>query len=178
MPEISSDLQRRLKRIRLLLLDVDGVLTSGAIIHTDDGQEVKSFHSHDGLGLNLLMNAGIRVGIITARRTQALIHRCNNLGIDLIYDGVEDKAAALKEISDNLGLDTSEISFAGDDLLDLPVLKRVGLAVAVANARLEVKEAAHMVTSARGGDGAVRELCEAILKAKGLWHDVVERYLK
>lgn len=178
MPEFDTDVQERLKRIRLLLLDVDGVLTNGAIIYNDDGQEVKSFHARDGLGLRMLMNAGIQIGIITGRRAPALIHRCNNLGIDLIFDNVEDKSAALTAITEKLGMDAAEIAFIGDDLPDLPILKRVGLSAAVADACREVKASAHIVTLTQGGRGAVRELSEAILKAKGLWHDIVAHYCK
>jgi 3-deoxy-D-manno-octulosonate 8-phosphate phosphatase (KDO 8-P phosphatase) len=177
LPKITADIQARLEQVQLLLLDVDGVLTDGGIIYNAAGEEIKRFHVKDGLGIRLLMETGIRVGIITGRRSPALTHRLNNLGIELVLDGIHDKAAALTDITARVGVDNRHISFLGDDLPDLPVMKRVGLAVAVADACYEVKESAHMITAAGGGKGAVRELCEAVLKAKGLWEGILERFL-
>lgn len=177
MQEITIDNQARLSQIQLLLLDVDGVLTDGGIIYDAAGGEIKRFCVKDGLGIRLLMAAGLRVGIITGRRSPALTHRLNNLGIDLVFDGTLDKAAALKSIIEQLGLEPPQISFVGDDLPDLPIMKRVGLAVAVSDAAVEVKQAAHFITTARGGDGAVREVCELILKARGLWEGILDRFL-
>jgi 3-deoxy-D-manno-octulosonate 8-phosphate phosphatase (KDO 8-P phosphatase) len=172
----ARDLQDLLKQIRLLLLDVDGVLTDGAIIYTDTGQEIKGFHSRDGLGIKLAMEAGLRVGIVTGRRGPALMHRCRNLGIDLIFDGIEDKAAALEHISAQVDIPKGQIAFVGDDLPDLPIMRRVAVAVAVADACPEVREAAHMVTSAPGGAGAVREVCQALLQARGVWEAILKRF--
>jgi 3-deoxy-D-manno-octulosonate 8-phosphate phosphatase (KDO 8-P phosphatase) len=166
----------RLEQISLLLLDVDGVLTDGSIVYNDSGQEIKSFNSKDGLGIRLLMDAGIRVGIVTGRSAPALVHRCRNLGIDLIFDGIRDKAAVLERIVAQVGVNPHQIAFVGDDLPDLAIMKRVGVAVAVADASAVVREKAAMVTTAPGGAGAVRELCEAILKAKGLWQAILERF--
>lgn len=176
MPLPDSDLNDRLKRIRLLLLDVDGVLTDGSIIYNDNGQEIKCFNAKDGLGIRLLMDAGIRVGVVTGRRAPALVHRCNNLGIELIFDGIRDKAAALDEIVAREGVDNNQIAFMGDDLPDISIMKRVGVAVAPADASPAVRETAAVVTAARGGAGAVRELCERILKAKGVWQTIMERF--
>lgn len=166
----------KLDRIKLLLLDVDGVLTDGQIIYSDTGDQIKSFHSRDGLGLRLLMDAGIQVGIVTGRKSQALVHRCQNLGIGLVFDGIQDKAAALNKIMATTGLNAAQIAFVGDDLLDLPAMIRVGVSFTVPDAPDEVKSRAHYITSAPGGRGAVREICEAILKAQGMWDSLVNTY--
>ena len=166
----------KLKRIKLLLLDVDGVLTDGSIIYNDSGAETKVFNVKDGLGIRILMKAGIQVGIVTSRTSKTLNHRCNNLGISLIFDGVRDKASVLELISKQTGLQAEDIAFVGDDLIDLPLLKRVGLSIAVADAHETVIENVDMVTSKKGGAGAVREVCEAILKAQGFWSKVLEYF--
>ena len=166
-----------LKQIRLLLLDVDGVLTDGRIIYTDAGEQVKSFYSKDGLGLRLLMDAGVKVGIVTGRTSQVLRHRCQNLGIDLIFDGIKDKALALEQIVEKTGIPASAIAFAGDDLIDLPAMTRCGVAFAVADAVPEVKAAADMVTARPGGLGGVRDICEALLKARGDWENILNRFM-
>ncbi len=166
-----------LDRIKLLLLDVDGILTDGQIIYSDTGDQIKRFHSRDGLGLRLLMDAGIGVGIVTGRKSLALVHRCRNLGIDLVFDGIRDKAAALTRIATQTGIHPDHMAFAGDDLLDLPAMTRVGFSITVPDAPEEVKCRAHYVTSARGGQGAVREICEAILKAQGRWETIINTYL-
>jgi 3-deoxy-D-manno-octulosonate 8-phosphate phosphatase (KDO 8-P phosphatase) len=167
----------KLKRTKLLLLDVDGVLTDGCIIYNDNSAETKIFNVKDGLGIKLLMEAGIQVGIVTGRTSKALYHRCTNLGISLIFDGVHEKTSVLELISEQTGLLAEEIAFVGDDLLDLPLLRRVGVSIAVADAHKTVIENVDMTTSAKGGAGAVREICEAILKAQGFWNKIVERYL-
>jgi 3-deoxy-D-manno-octulosonate 8-phosphate phosphatase (KDO 8-P phosphatase) len=164
-----------LKKISLLLLDVDGVLTTGQVIYNDSGEETKVFDVRDGLGLRLLMEAGIKVGIITGRRSLALVHRCNNLGITLLKDGIRDKAAALENILQETGVPASQTAFVGDDLPDLPVLRRVGVPIAVGDAHDLVKQAAAWTTSARGGRGAVREISERILKARGDWDALIQR---
>ena len=166
----------KLKRIKLLLLDVDGVLTDGSIIYNDSGAETKVFNVKDGLGIRILMKAGIQVGIVTSRTSKTLNHRCNNLGISLIFDGVRDEASVLELISKQTGLQAEDIAFVGDDLIDLPLLKRVGLSIAVADAHETVIENVDMVTSKKGGAGAVREVCEAILKAQGFWSKVLEYF--
>lgn len=165
-----------LKQIRLLLLDVDGVLTDGAIIYTDQGNEIKRFSVKDGLGLRLIMDAGITVGIITGRRSRALTARCHNLGIDLVYDNVKDKVAALEAILDRTGIKANETAFAGDDLPDICVMNRIGLAIAVSDAAVEVRQAALLTTEKKGGDGAIREVCELILKARGDWEGIIRRF--
>jgi len=165
----------KFKGIKLLLLDVDGVLTAGEIIYGDSGEQFKIFNVKDGMGIRLLKEAGIKVGIVTGRTGAALRHRCSNLGIDLIFDGVHDKAAALQQASQKTGFVPDEIAFIGDDLPDISIMKRVGLAIAVADAHDIVKATAHMVTLTPGGRGAVREACEAILKGQNRWDERVEK---
>ena len=167
----------KLKRIKLLLLDVDGVLTDGCIIYNDKSVETKVFNVKDGLGIRLLMQAGVKVGIVTSRSSKALYHRCNNLDISLIFDGVHEKISVLELISEQTGLLAEEIAFVGDDLPDLPLMRKVGFSIAVADAHKTVIENVDMVTSAKGGAGAVREVCEAILKAQGFWNKILERFL-
>ncbi|MBU0969531.1 MAG: HAD-IIIA family hydrolase [Proteobacteria bacterium] len=168
---------KKLRPIKLLLLDVDGVLTDGQITYTDTGEQIKSFDSKDGLGLRLIMDNGIRVGIVTGRKSNALAHRCRNLGIDLVFDGTKDKAGALAKIIEQTGICAQDIAFVGDDLIDLPAMIRVGVSFTVPDAPREVKDRAGFVTSARGGHGAVREICEAILKSQGLWDQLLNQYL-
>lgn len=165
----------RLKQIDLILLDVDGVLTSGQVIYDDSGRETKVFNVRDGLGIRMLKEAGIQVGIVTGRRSMALVHRCRNLGIDLLKDGVRDKAAALADILEETGIDAAATAFIGDDLPDLPILRRVGVPIAVGDAHDQVKNVAVWTTRSRGGCGAVREVSERILKERGLWDSLVER---
>ncbi len=163
------------KNIRLILLDVDGVLTNGDIIYDDNGNEIKVFNVKDGLGIRLLMKAGIHVGIVTGRSSEALRHRCRNLGITLIYDGVRDKGALLDEIVEATGVHPEQIAFMGDDLPDLPIMRKAGLSITVADAHQSVIEKADMVTCACGGKGAVREVCEKILKSQGKWEKLLEQ---
>ena len=167
----------QLKHIKLLILDVDGVLTDGSIIYNDNGVETKIFNVKDGLGIRLLMKAGITLCIATGRRSNALYNRCDNLGIEHIFDGLGDKAAILDPILNRTGVSTEQVAFIGDDLPDLALMKKVGLSIAVADAHKTVLKHADMVTSAKGGDGAVREVCEAILKAQGLWDNILEGFL-
>ena len=166
-------MDNRLIKIKLLLLDVDGVLTSGDIIYTDEAQETKVFNVKDGLGIRLLKKAGVQVGVVTGRRSAALDRRCRELGIDLVYAGVDKKASILPDILEKTGLSSEEVAFIGDDLPDLPLMKRVGTGVAVADASETVRKCADFVTQCNGGHGAVRELCELILKAKGLWGELI-----
>lgn len=159
----------------MLLLDVDGVLTGGEIIYTDTGEQIKHFNVKDGVGIRMLKKAGIRVGIITGRSGSALRHRCDNLGIDLIFDGVHDKTRVLEQIMEKYQVAPSAIAFVGDDLPDLGILRQVGLAVAVADAHEIIREAAHITTRAAGGRGAVREISEMLLKAQGKWDALIKR---
>nr|WP_303649813.1 HAD hydrolase family protein [Desulfobotulus pelophilus] len=162
----------------MLLLDVDGILTTGTVIYSDSGEETKIFNVKDGLGIRLLMNAGIQVGIVTGRAAPALRHRLANLGIELIWDAVRNKAAILPEIVKTTGLQPEAMAFMGDDLPDLGLMKRVGLSITVPDAAAEVRDRVHFTTRNSGGHGAVREVCEAILKAKDLWPAIVENALQ
>jgi len=167
----------KLKRIKLLLVDVDGVLTDGTIIYDDKGVETKMFNVKDGLGIKMLIKAGIKVGIVTGRASKALYHRCDDLGISLIFDRARDKAGILNVITEQTGISAEHIAFVGDDLVDLPLMRKVGLSIAVADAHEMLLHDADMVTAARGGAGAVREVCEAILKGRGVWEKTLERLL-
>lgn len=174
-PHAPTDMDK-LKQIRMLLLDVDGVLTDGRIIYDDRGVETKEFNVKDGLGIRLLMSAGIPVGIVTGRSCPALRHRCRNLGIDLLLDGVRNKAEVLDRILHDHSLTPDDIAFMGDDLPDLPLMRRVGVSIAVSDAHSVVAAQAHVVTATKGGRGAVREICDSILKAQGLWEKALERF--
>ncbi|MBN1353270.1 MAG: HAD-IIIA family hydrolase [Candidatus Omnitrophica bacterium] len=172
-----KDIQERAKKIKLLLLDVDGVLTDGRIIIGNYGDEIKNFDVRDGLGIMMLKKAGIKCAIITAKSSRIVSIRAKQLGIDRIYEN-HYKIKPLKEIKKRFRVNDDEICFAGDDLVDIPVLKRVGLAVTVPNASEEAKEAAHYLTQKKGGRGAVREICDIILKAQGKWDVVTRRYFE
>ena len=167
---------QKLKRIQLLLLDVDGVLTDGSIIYSDAGSETKVFNVKDGLGLKLVMEAGIQVGLVTGRRSEALQHRCRDLGIRYLFDGVRQKDQLLEKILAQIGTVADSTAFVGDDLPDLGLMRRVGLAIAVADAHDLVRKNADWVTSAGGGRGAVREVCDALLVARGIWQETIERF--
>jgi 3-deoxy-D-manno-octulosonate 8-phosphate phosphatase (KDO 8-P phosphatase) len=165
--------EQKLRKIKLFLLDVDGVLTDGSIVYDDQGGEIKVFNVKDGLGIRLLMKTGVQVGVVTGRSSRAVRHRCENLGIPFVYDGVGDKAALLDDLIEKTGIGPEEIAFMGDDLPDLPIMRKVGLSIAVADAHELVIEKADMVTRAKGGAGAVREACEDIIKARGKFEDLV-----
>lgn len=167
----------KLASIKLVLLDVDGVLTDGKITYSDAGEQIKSFDSKDGLGIRLLMKSGIQVGIITARKSDALAHRCKNLKLELVLEGVRDKAKGLELMLEKTGLSADQTAYVGDDLLDLPIMTRVGLPVCVADACKDVKEHSEIITKNNGGNGAVREFCEMVLKSKGLWDKIIEQYV-
>ena len=173
MKMLTPPLKSALASIKLLILDVDGVLTDGQIIYNDEGSETKIFNVRDGLGLRLLQHAGLDVAIATGRQTPALKHRCKNLGIELIFDGLRYKTPVVEPLMKATGAKPDEMLFMCDDLADLSLMTRIGLAVAVADAHPEVIAAADMVTEANGGQGAVREVCEAILKAKGVWETML-----
>jgi 3-deoxy-D-manno-octulosonate 8-phosphate phosphatase (KDO 8-P phosphatase) len=168
-------LNARLKRIRLLLTDVDGVMTDGSVFITDDG-EFKQFSIQDGLGLMLLRKCGIQVGWISARPSVITTRRAKELHIDYLIQEKASKVTAAENILQATGLNWAEVCFVGDDVVDLCLLKRVGVAVAVANAIDEAKAMAHYVTKARGGHGAVREVVTMILKAQGFWPKLVRAF--
>jgi 3-deoxy-D-manno-octulosonate 8-phosphate phosphatase (KDO 8-P phosphatase) len=165
----------RAKKIRVLLMDVDGVLTDGRIwlLSRRDGtaSEIKGFSAYDGAGLKLARAAGLRTGLITGRESSAVAQRARECEIEFVYQGRATKLGAYEEILRATGANDREVAYVGDDLPDLPLLQRAGFAVAVANAAPEVKRAAHYVTSRAGGEGAVREVIELIVKAQGKWID-------
>ena len=169
--------KEKLAKIKLLLLDVDGVLTDGKINYTDSGEEIKSFNSKDGLGIRLLMHSGIKVGIITGRKSGALTHRCKNLGIDLLFDGIIDKVKAFNTILEKTKITAEQTAFAGDDLLDLGVMKLAGLSICPVDALPYIQKYADIVTSHKGGEGAVREICDEILKAQDKWETIIDKYI-
>ncbi len=173
---MTPDVIARAARIRLLLLDVDGVLTDGGITVHADGSESKTFHVRDGHGVKLLQRAAIEVGILSGRRSAPTDRRAAELGITLVHQGATDKLAAFETILAARGLPPEAVAFLGDDLLDLPVLRRVGLAMAVADAVDELAPFVQYVTRAAGGQGAVREAAELLLKAQGRWGDTLARY--
>ena len=175
MSDLSS-IERRAARIKLLLMDCDGVLTDGRIWLTDDGTDQKSFNTHDGLGLALLHRAGLLSGVISGRTSPGLERRAAELDIEFVRQGDPDKVAAFEEILRAAGVEENEVAYVGDDLTDIPLMLRVHLAIAVADAVEDVRGVAHFVTRREGGRGAVREVVELILKAQGLWSDLVEHY--
>ncbi|MGE0760462.1 MAG: KdsC family phosphatase [Pirellulaceae bacterium] len=167
----------RSKNIELIIADVDGVLTDGGIIFDNQGIEIKRFHSRDGFGIKLWRRAGFRFGIITARNSHIVKIRAAELGIDLLRQGHEDKLPAARELFHELSLSPEQVAYIGDDLPDLPVMRCVGMPIAVADAVDEVRAGACYVTTLPGGQGAVREAIEAIFKARGIWEDVVAKYV-
>ncbi|MBO0726435.1 MAG: HAD hydrolase family protein [Blastocatellia bacterium] len=177
---ISDEIISRARQIKLLLLDCDGVLTDGGLHYTFDGKRVmegaKVFHIHDGQGLKLAREAGLKLGVISGRVSPALIARARDLQIDRLHQGIEDKISVYEQIKTDEGLTDAQIAYVGDDLPDLPVMRRVGLAVAVADAVEEVRECAHLVTKKPGGRGAAREVVELLLKAQDKWRESLQRY--
>ena len=164
----TANVSQRAKSIRLALFDVDGVLTDGNIYIDANGTELKVFNIHDGHGIRLLQHHGIDVGVITGRQTKALEYRMQDLGIKHVYQGCKDKFSVYQELLSELNLHEQQIAFVGDDIVDLQIMSRCGLAVAVANAHAFVKKHSHWQTTAAGGHGAVREVCELLLDAQGL----------
>ncbi len=177
MKEVTDErLLSRIRGIRLLILDVDGVMTDGRIIIDDAGLESKHFDVRDGHGLKILMKCGIDVVLLTGRKSRVVDHRAADLGIKEVHQGIWNKREAFDEILERRKLTPEETAYVGDDVVDIPLLKRVGFGVAVADACLEAREAADYVTEHSGGRGAVREVCEVILKTQGRWGDVAARY--
>jgi 3-deoxy-D-manno-octulosonate 8-phosphate phosphatase (KDO 8-P phosphatase) len=177
--KITPAIRRRAARIRLLLMDVDGTLTDGHVwlLSQPDGTalEMKSFGAQDGLGLTLAAQGGIRTGVITGRESPAMRRRAKESRIEFVYEACPVKTPVYEELLKITGVSEEEAAYVGDDLPDLPVMRRVGLAVAVGNAVDEVKRAAHFVASRKGGDGAVREVIELILKSQGKWESLINK---
>jgi len=182
IPEVAQDKVRmaafaRAAPIRLLLLDVDGVLTDGSILFAHDGTESKSFNTQDGFGLRLLLEAGIETGVITARTSAAVTRRAQDLKMRYVFQGASNKLTAYKEIVRQSGLKPFEIAYMGDDWLDLVLLTRVGFAAVPANGVAEVRQVAHYVSRKAGGHGAVREVCDLLLEAKGVIQQLLQGYM-
>jgi 3-deoxy-D-manno-octulosonate 8-phosphate phosphatase (KDO 8-P phosphatase) len=164
------------RRIKMLILDVDGVLTDGGIILDNEGNELKAFHVRDGHGLKMLTRTGTKVALITGRYSKVVERRAHELGIIEVYQRCHIKSVAYEHLIEKFGITDKEVAYIGDDIVDLPILKRVGLPVAVADATDETKAAAVHITRCEGGRGAVREICELILKAKGKWTELLDEY--
>lgn len=177
MPDFSS-IERRASKIKLLLMDCDGVLTDGRLWLLDNGDEQKSFNVRDGLGLDLWHRAGLKSGVISGRHSNALQRRADGLSIEFVRQGSENKVNDFQDLLRLAEVDENEVAFVGDDLNDIPLMLRSELAVAVADAATETLAVAHFVTQAPGGSGAIREVVELILKAQGRWAEVIETYLK
>ena len=172
-----DEVESRAARVRLLLLDCDGVLTDGRITPVEGGEELKSFHTRDGHGLVMLHRAGLRSGIISGRRSRLVELRAADLGISFVRQGACDKVEVFEGLLAEAGVAASEVAYVGDDVVDIPLMRRSGLALAVADATPDTRDAAHHVTRLPGGRGAVREVCELILKAQGRWDELLKRYL-
>ncbi len=167
----------RAKKIKLIIFDVDGVLTDGGLYFSDDGQEFKRFNSLDGLGIKILKDNGIEPAIITARNSKTVEHRMKNLGIKHFYQGQNDKLVAFNDLLNKLKLNADQVAYMGDDVIDLPVMTKVGLPISVANAHELVKEHSCIITDKIGGHGAVREVCDFILKAQDKFDEAMKTYL-
>jgi len=176
--KIDQDIQERAKHIRLALFDVDGVFTDGRIHIDSHGEEIKTFNTLDGHGIRLLQHNGIQVGVITGRSSKALQHRMKNLEIEHVYQGSIDKYSAFQQLLKKLNLNPEQVSYAGDDIVDLQVMSHCGLAIAVANAHHFVKQHAHWQTSASGGHGAIREISELLLDSQGLLDEALAYNLR
>jgi 3-deoxy-D-manno-octulosonate 8-phosphate phosphatase (KDO 8-P phosphatase) len=173
-----SDLFERAREVRLAILDVDGVLTDGALFLGDDGQQYKAFNSKDGHGMRMLLDSGVRIAILTGRVSKVVEHRMHDLGVDLVLQGHREKLPAFESLLAQTGLEAAQVCYVGDDVVDVPVLRRAGLAVAVQDAHAIAKDHAHWVTPSGGGRGAVREVCELILRAQGNLERALAPYLR
>ena len=172
-----KDILAKAAQIKLVVFDVDGVLTDGSLFVGDDGQEYKAFHSRDGLGMKLLRKSGVEIGIITARTSEVVKHRMENLDIEHVYQGRLEKLPALEELLAKLGLSFEQTAYVGDDIVDLPVMRQVGLAIAVQDAHPLAKQHAHWQTPHGGGRGAARDVCELIMEAQNTLDIQLKTYL-
>jgi 3-deoxy-D-manno-octulosonate 8-phosphate phosphatase (KDO 8-P phosphatase) len=172
-----QDVLERAAKIRLVIFDVDGVLTDGSLYLGDDGQEYKAFNSRDGHGMVILQETGVLLAVITGRSSEVVRIRMESLGVAHVYQGRRDKLPAYEELKGSLGLTDGDVAYVGDDVVDLPIMRRVGLAIAVADAHPLVRQHAHWSTGTHGGRGAAREVCELILEAQGNLDRITTRYL-
>ncbi len=178
MHNTKEDVLARAKKIKLMIFDIDGVMTDGGLTIGDDGQEYKTFNSQDGLGLKLLKSSGVELAIITGRTSNVVTKRAENIGVEYLYQGVEDKLSAYQALIKKLGFQPEETGFMGDDIVDLPPMLRCGLGVSVPAAFDVVKTRAHYVTTREAGKGAVREVCELIMQAQETYDDITAPYLQ
>ncbi|WP_295385214.1 3-deoxy-manno-octulosonate-8-phosphatase KdsC [uncultured Thiodictyon sp.] len=172
-----QDILERAARVRLVIFDVDGVLTDGRLYLGDHGQEFKVFNARDGHGMVMLQETGVPLAVISGRRSEAVQTRMQDLGVAHVYQGQREKLPAYEELKQTLGLTDADIAYLGDDVIDLPIMRRVGLAIAVADAHPVVRRHAHWCTAAPGGRGAARELCELIMAAQCTLDPMIDRYL-
>jgi len=175
---LSQKLIEKAKLIKLVIFDVDGVLTDGSLFYGDDGLEYKAFNSQDGHGMKMLQNSGVDIAIITGRKSEVVTHRMDNLGIKYVFQGQKDKLPAFKKLAAKLNVDPEDVAYVGDDVVDLPIMIRVGLAITVQEGHELVKKHAHWICQKPAGRGAVRELCEMIMQAQGNLEAALEEYLK
>jgi 3-deoxy-D-manno-octulosonate 8-phosphate phosphatase (KDO 8-P phosphatase) len=178
MKEPKKQIAEIAKNIKLLILDVDGVLTDGSIILDNEGNEFKAFHVRDGHGIKMLHKAGVQVAIITGRHSKVVERRAHELGITEVYQRCHIKSVAYEHLLEKMGIADREVAYVGDDIVDIPLFKRVGLSIAVADATEETKAEAMIVTESRGGKGAAREVCELILKSNGKWKEIIDEYFQ
>lgn len=174
---MTQELQQRLEKIKLLILDVDGVMTDGGLTIGDDGQEYKTFHSHDGLGMKLLKASGVNVAIITGRTSNVVKQRAESTGVAHFYQGADNKLVAFNDLLEKSGLQAEQCGFMGDDVVDLPPMRKSGLAIAVPDSPDLLLQYAHYVTKKSGGRGAVREVCELIMQAQGTFEGQMAQFL-
>ncbi len=172
-----QDIIDKARHIELVIFDIDGVMTDGSLFFGDDGQEYKAFNSFDGHGLRMLQECGVNVAVITGRKSSVVEHRMTDLGVSLLYQGYRDKTPAFQTLLKEVNLTREQITYVGDDVVDLPIMSQLNLAIAVQNAHPFVKQHAHWITPRCGGQGAVRDVCEFILEAKGLLNDKLHTYL-
>jgi 3-deoxy-D-manno-octulosonate 8-phosphate phosphatase (KDO 8-P phosphatase) len=179
--QISKEVVARACKVKVILMDVDGVMTDGRLYYLPGPEgamvEMKGFNTQDGLGLHFCHQVGIQTGVISGRNSPGTVERCRMLNMKYVYQGLLDKIETFNDILADAGVRDDEAVFIGDDFTDVPLILRSGLGVAVANAREEVKRSAHYTTVANGGEGAVREVIEIVLKARGLWPQVLEKYM-
>ncbi|WP_255988564.1 3-deoxy-manno-octulosonate-8-phosphatase KdsC [Chitinolyticbacter albus] len=166
------------RAVRMMIFDIDGVMTDGSLYYTDAGEELKAFNSLDGHGLRMLASTGVKLAIITGRQSRLVEHRARNLQIDYLYQGAHDKLATFHELLTEAGLSAEQCGYVGDDVIDLPVMRRVAFAVAVPDAPELVRENAHYITRQGGGRGAVRETCELVMREQGTLDGVLAQYLR
>jgi 3-deoxy-D-manno-octulosonate 8-phosphate phosphatase (KDO 8-P phosphatase) len=176
--KIAHNIAEKAKKIKFLILDVDGVLTDNRLYYSDDGNEMKTFYTRDGHGMVLLQKSGVPIGIITGRKSKLLERRCQDLKIEHLYQGVPDKLPSFMDLMYKLDIDLDEVAYVGDDILDLPILMRVGLSVTPADGDPEVKPRVDYVSPHIGGKGVVREVCEIIMRSQDTWQQHMDFYMR